>query len=140
MSQLARFDGAAVRGLRACGHGAGWEEFDLGIPAGARGSDVEHVRTSVRQGQGPRRARMEDSADHERLCETTNVKRVAGDLAQRCATGAFDRLIIAAPPRGLGACREACPPGFAKAVRADIVGDYVKTPLEKLAAIIASKT
>jgi protein required for attachment to host cells len=134
---LVTFDGARARAFRKVEERPGWAEFDLGVPEGAHRPPPFDERTSVYQSHGAARSRQEPRTDPERMTEESFVAGLCTRLAEHGERGEFQKLIIAAPPRAMGAFRDACAKGLAARIAAEIDADYVNTPIEHIARYLA---
>jgi protein required for attachment to host cells len=81
---------------------------------------------------GERRSGMAPRTDPERRLETAFVEALAANLAAKAEAGAFDRLIVAASPRALGAFRAAMPHPLALRVVRELHGCYVNVDAARL--------
>lgn len=70
--------------------------------------------------------------DAERALEEAYVAKLAAALDAKARLGAFQRLIIAAPPRVLGAFRALAPELLHDKIHGEIGHDYVNTPSANL--------
>jgi protein required for attachment to host cells len=113
--------------------GAGLEP----VPGGELHGDV-HRRSreidSDRPGRsgdstGPHRHAMEPRSDPHQHEESVFVKSVADWLDERLRAGAFERLIVVAPPRALGDMRQAYSPAIRAAIQAELAKDLLGTPI-----------
>lgn len=77
---------------------------------------------------GGRRSAMEYHSDPVREQTRRFATSVLADLEARFDAGEFDELVICAPPRMLGALREAIPEKLAAVVRSEVAKDYTKLP------------
>ena len=77
---------------------------------------------------GDRRSAMEYRSDPVREETATFAASLLSELATRHAEGEFDELVICAPPRMLGALREAMPARLAGAVSGEIGKDLTRLP------------
>lgn len=82
---------------------------------------------------GPRRSGIAPRTDPERRLEDAFIDALAEHLAAKAEAGAFERLIVAASPRALGAFRAAAPKALAAKVVREIHGDYVNGEEARLA-------
>lgn len=81
---------------------------------------------------------MAPRTDPERRLETAFVKEVVQNLAAKADAGEFDRLIIAASPRALGAFRAAAAKTLTAKVTREVHGAFVNgSPEDLLAALNA---
>lgn len=130
---VATFDEGAARLFSFNGVPRRLEE----LPDEAR-SAVTEPHFSDRPGRvhasvGERRSGIAPHTDPERRLETAFVDALTEHLEAKAAAGAFDRLIIAASPRALGAFRAAAGKALAAKVVREIHGDYVKGDPVRLA-------
>ena len=77
---------------------------------------------------GTRRSAMEYHSDPVRDETRKFARSLLADLDTRLSAGEFDRLVICAPPRMLGALREAMPERIAAVVRSEVAKDLTKLP------------
>jgi protein required for attachment to host cells len=121
------FDGAEARAYA-------WERaarklvaVDIGIKKGER--RPAHTDRPVRTYASASSARGagDPKTDPERDLEETFIKSVVTALAERAAAPAFHHLIIAAPPRALGAFRTLAPEALRAKIQTEIRHDYVHT-------------
>ena len=96
-------------------------------------SDAPGRRADVGAGQ---RSAME-VPDYTRLNAEGFMADLAGDLARAQVRGAFDKLVLVAPPQVLGALRAAMPEGLATHVVAEIDKTLTKHPLPEIGKIVA---
>ena len=83
-------------------------------------------------GQGQRSAMQE--TDWHRLAKDRFAKDLAETLYARAHAGAFDRLVIVAGPRVLGALREALHPEVAQRVVAEVAQELTGHPVHEIEA------
>lgn len=81
---------------------------------------------------GERRSGIAPRTDPERRLETAFVEALAADLAAKAEAGAFDRLIVAASPRALGAFRAAANKSLADKVVRELHKSYVNGETTRL--------
>jgi protein required for attachment to host cells len=81
-------------------------------------------------GRGPRSA-VEETDLHQQA-EDAFLGEIAGVLEQQIATGEVKSLVVAAPPRALGALRKRYSGPLRRAIRAEIDRDYVNAPVADL--------
>jgi protein required for attachment to host cells len=85
---------------------------------------------------GARRSAMEYRSDPVRLQTEQFAGVLAGQLEHRLAAGEFDRIVIVAEPRMLGAIRRKLPQQLAATVAAEVAKDLTKLPMDELRAAI----
>lgn len=129
---VATFDEASCRIFSFNGVPRRLEEL-----VGERRSGPRKPRFSDRPGRvhaslGERRSSMAPRTDPERRLETDFVERLTMHLGEKAQAGAFDRLIIAASPRALGAFRAVAPKSLVTKVVREINGSYVNGEEERL--------
>lgn len=76
---------------------------------------------------------MEPRTDAHRLEGRRFVETVAGALDDAAKRGAFDRLVVVAPPRALGEFRDILPERVRDRVSGELAEDLTKTPEPELA-------
>lgn len=83
---------------------------------------------------------------HRSAIETPDLHQKAEDqfvqdfvrvLAAEAAAGAFDQIVIAAPPVALGELRRHVTPDLAKRIVKEIAADYVKMPVADITKAVA---
>lgn len=122
---VATFDEAAARIFTFDGVPRRLEELPGEHRTGQHKPSFADRPARVHASVGERRSGIAPRTDPERRLETAFVERLVADLEAQAKGGAFDRLIVAASPRALGAFRAAASkPLMAKVVR-EIHGDYV---------------
>lgn len=90
----------------------------------------------VQESAGESRSAIERRTDPEKEIEQRFVAKVAARLEALRAEGAFDSLIVAAPPRPLGYWREAAPKALAAAVKKELASDYAHLDEHALLPIV----
>ena len=85
---------------------------------------------------GVRRSSNE-APDLHRRAEDTFVSRIMHDLAKDAERGAFDEIVIAAPPVALGVLRKAAPKTLTARVRLWIDKDLTNEPVANIANTVA---
>jgi protein required for attachment to host cells len=90
----------------------------------------------VHSSVGERRSAMSPRTDPERRLETAFIDELAADLAAKAEAGAFDRLIVAASPRALGAFRAAASKPLAAKIVREVNKSYVNGDLARLRAAL----
>lgn len=129
---VATFDEAACRVFSFNGVPRRLEELPEERRTGQRKPTFSDRPTRVHASMGERRSGVAPRTDPERRLEIAFVKGLAAELEMKAKAGAFDRLVVAASPRALGAFRAvAGKPLLAKVVR-EIRGDYVNGETERL--------
>lgn len=97
-------------------------------------AEVAYADQKGRSQSGPGGARhgMEPSTSEQRQMRD----RFAGHLGERLdaawAKGSYDRLIVAAPPKMLGALRDAMPAALQGKLAGDLPKDLVRVPLNEM--------
>ncbi|MGE3249664.1 MAG: host attachment protein [Hyphomonadaceae bacterium] len=129
---VAAFDGAACRVFH---YRAGAREL-LELTEEARnGPHKPHFGApadTVYSSASTHRGAPEPRTDAERNLEDAFVAQITAHLETRAATRAFQRLIVAAGPRALGAFRERASSKLKARVTREIVGDYVSADTKTL--------
>jgi protein required for attachment to host cells len=129
---IVTFDEAACRVFSFNGVPRRLQELPDERRTGAHKPSFSDRPGRVHARMGERRSSVAPRTDPERRLETQFVEALAVELEAKGKTGAFDRLIIAASPRALGAFRAAASaPLLAKVVR-EIHGDYVNGEAARL--------
>jgi len=82
---------------------------------------------------GTNRAAYDDDKRLAREAEEKFLKSMVAKLDQGLKDGAFERLVLAAPPRVLGVLRKQLSPRLAKTVWGEIRADLVKSDLDEVA-------
>ena len=121
---FATFDGAAARAFlyhRAEGRLEPLPGFPM---EGPKKPDFQSQQGRVFNSADNRRSAAEPPSDPEKEIEQSFVAEVAARLDGLREKGAFDSLIVAAPPRPLGYWRVAAPKPLAEAVRSELAHDY----------------
>jgi protein required for attachment to host cells len=85
---------------------------------------------------GERRSGMAPRTDPEHRLETAFVEAVAARLAAKAEAGAFDRLIVAAAPRALGAFRATTPKSLTAKVVRELHTSYANGDAARLFAAL----
>jgi protein required for attachment to host cells len=96
-----------------------------------------HEPASSHPGVGTAHHAVGPVSDPRREMKRHFAERVAAALARAHADGAFDRLVIAAPPAMLGDLRKLLAPKVAACIVAELGKDLVKTPEHELPAHFA---
>ena len=129
---VATFDEAGARIFSFNGVPRRLEELAGEQRTGARKPSFSDRPGRVHASMGERRSGVSPRTDPERRLEKAFVAALAADLETKAKAGAFERLIVAASPRALGAFRAAASkPLMAKVVR-EIHGDYVNGDAARL--------
>ncbi len=84
---------------------------------------------------GNRRSAMA-APDLHRRAEDRFVEQIVADLAKDAAAGAFDGVVIVAPPVALGEMRKAADGGLAKLIVATLDKDLTNHPLPEITAAV----
>jgi protein required for attachment to host cells len=90
----------------------------------------------VHTSMGVRRSAMAPRTDPERRLESAFVEKLAADLAAKAEAGAFDRLIVAASPRALGAFRAAASKTLTARIVRELDRSYVNGDSDRLFAAL----
>jgi protein required for attachment to host cells len=88
---------------------------------------------SFESSSATRHALTPPSDPRERL-KRDFLASVATEISERLAAGAFDRLIVVAPPHALGTLRQAIPDKLRAAVAGEVAKDLTKTPDREIAS------
>ncbi|MBU6373939.1 MAG: host attachment protein [Alphaproteobacteria bacterium] len=130
------FDGARVRAFD-------WRRADrtlnpiaLGVDPGGHHPAFRDRPVRTHASVGPARGAGDPKTDSERELEARFVAAIVAALTQHAAAHAFDRLVVAAPPRVLGSFRAQAPPALIAKLQAEIGHDYVNTPDDALLTAI----
>ncbi|MCB1529229.1 MAG: host attachment protein [Hyphomicrobiaceae bacterium] len=75
--------------------------------------------------------------DHHQRAEDRFVAEVMSDLEKDAAAGAFDKLVLAAPPVALGTVRKQTGPALKDRIVLELAADYVKMPVPDIAKVVA---
>jgi protein required for attachment to host cells len=84
-------------------------------------------------GAGGARSSMEPHQDPHIVEKHRFAKRVAAMLEEAARGGAFERLVLVAPPKMLKDLRADLPAATARLIAGELAKDLVKTPLAELA-------
>lgn len=87
---------------------------------------------------GPASHAMEPTSDPRRLEKRRLAAEIAESLDKSLRQGAFQRLILVAPPAMLGDLRAAISPALARTVTNDISKDLTQLPVHELPKHLAS--
>jgi protein required for attachment to host cells len=128
-------DGARARILANEGPGTGLVEVEEWVSAEAR-KPTRDLGTE-RPGRGHESATqgrhaITPRADWHDAAEAEFARDLAHYLKTHVDTGAFDQLVLAAPPRALGVLRQVIDPATAGLVKSEINKDLTKIPLADL--------
>ncbi|MGE0045094.1 MAG: host attachment protein [Hyphomonadaceae bacterium] len=134
---VATFDGAACRVFHYRIGAGELIELEDEARSGPHKPRFEAPADTVYSSASPHRGAAAPRTDAERNLETAFVADVAAHLEMRAAARAFDRLIVAAGPRALGAFRETAPAKLKSRVTREIVGDYVNADAKALLGALA---
>lgn len=106
---------------------------------------IENPPTHEQGRDKPPRA-FDSSGTHRSAIEAPDLHQKAEDrfvedfvrkLAAEAAAGAFDQIVIAAPPVALGELRRHVTPELAKRIVKEIAADYVKMPVADITKAVA---
>ncbi len=123
---VATFNGAGARFYEWRRAEGALLPLDLGVEAGDHRPVYTDRPVRTYASAGTARGTGDPEVDGERSLEQAFVERVAEVLAWH--TARFDRLVIAAGPRALGAFRTAAAAPVMEKVWQEIHHDYVNTP------------
>lgn len=101
--------------------------------------DVDELgpRGATRSGPGGVRSRFDRHTEPQAAVRGAFARQVAEVIERGRADGAFQRLIVAAPPRFLGALRSAMSDATRRCLACGLVPhDYVKTPPDELLPLL----
>jgi protein required for attachment to host cells len=129
---VATFDEAACRVYSFNGVPRRLEELTDQHRTGPRKPQYSDRPGRVHASVGERRSGIAPRSDPERRLETKFVETLAAELDARAKAGAFDRLIVAASPRALGAFRATASKPLMDLVVREIHGDYVNCDAARL--------
>lgn len=105
-------------------------------PSRAQGSDRAGRMNDGRSG-GVRKSAFE-TTDFHQLTEDRFVARFAASLDKAAAAGAFDKLVVAAPPSALGALRASFSDRVRARITLEIDSDLVNHPVPEIERRIAA--
>ena len=130
-------DGTRARIVRHDGPGFGlkaaFEESFTGVNLANRDIVSDRPgRTFDSAGQG--RHAKEPPTDPRRHLQQSFARDMAALLAKESGRGAFDRLIVVAPPQALGDLRAALPAAVLAKVTGEVNKDLTHLPIDKLGA------
>lgn len=89
----------------------------------------------VHESNGARRSSMEAPDFHQRA-EDRFVQGIVADLEREAAGGAFEKLVIAAPPEALGTARKAFDAKLASHIVLEIASDYTRKTVPEIQAAV----
>ena len=127
---IATFNGAEARFYEWRRADKTLTPLDLGVEAGAHRPDYADRPVRSYASAGSARGSGDEQVDGERSLEQAYVTRVAEALER--SLGRFDRLVVAAAPRALGAFRSAAAGSVLDKLWREIRHDYVNTPADSL--------
>lgn len=104
-------------------------------PTREQGSD----RPGRMADRGPGQRSALEVTDWHEFEETRFVREFAGRLNRAALRNRFERLILVAPPKVLGALRPALSPAVSERVAAEIPSDLTKHPVSEIERLIAKK-
>lgn len=108
-----------------------------GFPkAGAKKPQFNDSAPRSFQSEGGARSAIDPRTDPEREIETRFVGEVADALEALRVQKAFNSLVVAAPPRALGAWRDRAPEALRALVKAEISKNYAGRDARDLPAVI----
>lgn len=127
-AQLYRNDGPA-HGLARVPNGS----FELDLPPTHAGAAISERPGRVQESATSARHGIEPRVDPRRAVKAAFAAELAGKLDAELARGAFQRLVLVAPPRVLGELREHLSPRGRAAVAVEINKDLTHLGLPALA-------
>ena len=89
----------------------------------------------VHESTGQHRSSVEIPDPHQKA-EDSFVTGLAQELEKEAASGAFEHIVIAAPPVALGVLRKAIGPELQRRITKEIAADYTKHTLPAITAAI----
>ncbi len=119
------FDGASCRVFTLAGSPGRLDEIVGASREGPHKPHFDERPGRVYSSVGPGRSDVSHHTEPERRMEDDFVSQLVQRLAQNAADGSFDRLIVAAGARALGAFRAAAPKALAEKVTREIHGNFV---------------
>ncbi len=129
------FDGASSRVFILSGVPARLEEIVSERRDGPHKPNFDDRPGRVYASAGDGRSGVSHHTDPERRMEDEFVSELAQDLAAKASQGLFDKLIVAASARALGAFRTAAPKALAEVTR-EVHGNYVNGDQKHLLAAL----
>lgn len=126
------FDGAEAR-VYAWDRGARrLTPIDLGLAAGAHRPEYADRPGRTFKSVGEARGSGDPRTEGERNLEDAFVKHLIEALSGQAQAHAFQKLVIAAPPRALGAFRRHAPDALTSRIQTEIGRNHVNTPTAAL--------
>jgi protein required for attachment to host cells len=130
-------DASRARVLEQVGKGNALSEvaglrFEHDVPATHELVDDSQGRTMT-SARGGKRHAFAPKSDPNREAKRHFMQDLAAILEERLAAGAFDRLMLVAPPQALGDLRAAISAKVADKVFADVHKDLTKVPDHRIA-------
>lgn len=89
---------------------------------------VTDRQTRVHESSNSARHAITPKTDPREQMKEDYLKMLADEMHQRLATGAFDRLVVVAPPHALGVLRAALSDQVKAVVSGELAKDLTKTP------------
>jgi protein required for attachment to host cells len=128
-------DGGRGRIVENAGPGRGVRpangmEFQAELPANRDINSDRPGRTV--ESAGYARLSKEEPSDPHRELKRRFAAKLCGVLDRKLAEGAFDRLVLVAPPATMGDLRASLSNQVRARVRAELVADLTKIPINKL--------
>jgi protein required for attachment to host cells len=97
---------------------------ELGTDKPFRGNNPSGDRSSI------------EGTDYHQQAEDRFIARIAGDMQADLKSGAFEEIIVVAPPVALGVYRKLAPPDLARATVMEINKDLTKHSHADVASIV----
>lgn len=88
---------------------------------------------------GPGQKSAMEQPDYDRIQGARLAADLVASLTKRLSKGAFDRLVVAAPPQVLGAIRDEMDDALRATILAQISKTLTKHPLPKLAEVVVAE-
>jgi protein required for attachment to host cells len=108
------------------------ELYDASVHGFARDLKSDAPGRAFDTGSGARHA-MQPRHDPHEMAKERFDRHVAAVVNDAAARKAFDRLVLAAPPKALGVLRDALGEPARKCVVGEVHKDLIRTPLDQLA-------
>lgn len=95
---------------------------------------VSDRQTRSYESNSETRHAVEPKTDPREQLKRAHLEAIAARLASSLAAGAFDRLVVVAPPTALGILRDVFTDSVRKVVTGELAKDLTKTPVHDLKA------
>jgi protein required for attachment to host cells len=90
----------------------------------------------VHEATGQHRSAVEAPDPHQKA-EDRFVVSVMADLEKEAAAGAYEKIVVVAPPVALGVMRKHYGPNLQRCIVKEIAADYVKMPVSDIAVAVS---